>query len=205
MAGANLSLRSRQGNQSGAQDKSVPVKSGASPEAPLGSQTTQFEPVPDPARVPAEERPVPVVAAPPVDAAAPPPPRLPPPPPPGVPPPAAPAEVDAEGEVTLEVAVALLAEVVVPDGVKVALPSVLVGLAMVGVAVVGVALVVGEVDSVGSDAAPPPAGKPLRVEALPTLPAVEVAVCAAAGKAASSETASASKVARFLCGQRVPA
>ena len=159
----------------------MPVNSGARPEAPLGRHTTKFPPVPDPV-----ERLPPVVAAPRAEA-----PEarvpLPPPPAPETPPVAPPAEV----ELAVEVDVALLEAAVVLVVVVVVLP-----------AAAGVPVVVAGFEIVGSTTAPPVVGKPLRVEALPTAPFVEVAVCAAAGTVRASSMTMPKPSARVIPRQR---
>ena len=164
----------------------MPVNSGAMPEAPLGAQTTRLVPVPVPVRAPDAERPLPVVAVP-LEAGALDP-REPPPPFPvelaAVPPPPAPAAVVAAPGV--DVGVAELAGVemalVADDRELVAVP-------------------VADGASVGSATAPPPAGKPLLVVALPTAPALDVAVCAVAGATNASVRISAETI-RLMPAQR---
>jgi hypothetical protein len=150
----------------GAQDRSVPISNGSRPGAPPGGHST---------KLPLPEDPV-AVAAPAVEAD-PPPPRdppetlppavpivpvvvvLPPAPPPALP--VVPVEVvDAVGEDVVLPAVE--ADVVVPT--------------------VGFEVVVDEFCTLGKAAAPPPDGNPLRNAALPTFPAVGVAVCARAAE-----------------------
>jgi len=96
-----------------------------------------------------------------------------------------------EVELEVEVDVALLEAAVVLVVVDVVLP-----------AAAGVPVVVDEFEIVGSATAPPVVGKPLRVEALPTAPFVEVAVCAAAGMAMPSSRAMARSDARVMPRQR---
>ena len=164
----------------------MPVNSGAMPEAPFGAQTTQFVPVPVLVRDPEAERPLPVVAAPLDEAELDP--REPPPPPPvelaAVPPPPVPAPVvTAPG---VDVGVAELVDV------EAALVGDERGFPAVPVAVGA---------SVGSATAPAPAGKPLRVVALPTAPGSDVAVCAAAGAATASVRSSVEAI-RLMPAQR---
>lgn len=164
----------------------MPVNSGAMPEAPLGAQTTRFVPVPVPVREPEAARPLPVVAVPLEEAALDP--REPPPPPPVElavvpPPPPAPAAVVAAPGV--DVGVAELA------GVEMALVADEREFAAVPVA---------DGASVGSATAPPPAGKPLLVVMLPTAPALDVAVCAAAG--ATNASVRRAKAIRLMPAQQ---
>lgn len=177
----NLAACRRGGNQSGAQARSVPVKNAAIPEAPLGGHTTKLVPLPEPLREP-EEAPPPVEAAPPLDGAAAP--RLPPPPPPD----AAPAVPPAEPVVELAVVPVDVAAEVLVVAEK---PGVL-----------GPAVAVGNGARLGSDTAPPPAGKPFCVVALPTFPPVEPAVCASAGTATAINRAIASTGAHVISRQR---
>ena len=173
----------------------MPVNSGASPEAPLGGHTTQFSLGPEP-----EEFPAPVVAPPPEEVAPPPEAvalelRSPPPPPPVE---TVPADPLGEVEVEADVEVVLLAAAVVP----VVLVVVVLVVVVVVLPGVGFPVVTADGAMVGSAAAPPPAGNPLRVAALPTSPAVEVAVCATAGMAMPSIMAIARIGARVISGQR---
>jgi hypothetical protein len=59
-----------------------------------------------------------------------------------------------------------------------------------------------EPDVAGSATALPPAGKPLRTEALPTLPGVEPAVWAAAGTTPASNSTSRTAAVRIMRCQR---
>jgi hypothetical protein len=167
-------------NQSGAQARSVPVKNAAIPEAPLGGHTTKLVPPPEPLREPEADRPPPVEAAPLLDGVAAP--RLPPPPPD-----AAPAVPPADPVVELAVVPVDVAAGVLVVAEK---PGVL------GPAV--------SVDGArfGNAAAPPPAGNPFCVVALPTFPPVEPAVCANAGTVTAINRAIASTGTRVISRQR---
>lgn len=120
------------------------------------------------------ELPLPVVVAPPEEVVV-----------PREPVPADPVEFEPEADVD-----------VVPLAVVVVAPAV-----VVVVVLFGVVVVVTNGAMVGSAAAPPEVGKPLRVAALPTSPVVGVATWARAGLAAASSRAIANSDARVISGQ----
>src|SRR4051812_37930206 len=168
----------------GAQDRSVPISNGSRPGAPPGGHST---------KLPLPEDPV-AVAAPAVEAD-PPPPRGPPETlPPAVPVvpvvavlPAAPPPAPPVAPV----------EVVAAVGEGVGLPA---AAADVGVAAVGFEVVVDEFCTLGKATAPPPDGNPLRNAALPTFPAVGVAVCARAAETRVIDTRRANPMMCIMAG-----